>query len=124
MSGIITCVLSKAGMTSQFVDKLGLLAENVHRAAVSSGFRLARLQWRNPVWYDQLLQRTHFTPWWFKNHFACGSFADMACSLVMVCACPRTAQIEKALWDAEKPLVAAVKKMYPQVYMKVMRTCC
>ena len=27
-------------------------------------------------------------------------------------------QIEKALWDAEKPLVAAVKKMYPQVYMK------
>eukprot|EP00873_Tetraselmis_striata_P009525 jgi/Tetstr1/429789/TSEL_019656.t1 len=31
-------------------------------------------------------------------------------------------QIESALWNAEKPLVAAVKKMYPQVYMKSVET--
>jgi len=31
-------------------------------------------------------------------------------------------QIESALWKAEKPLVAAVKKMYPQVYMKSVET--
>mmetsp|Transcript_5391 Transcript_5391/g.15013 ORF Transcript_5391/g.15013 Transcript_5391/m.15013 type:complete len:216 (+) Transcript_5391:105-752(+) len=34
----------------------------------------------------------------------------------------KPSQIEKALWNAEKPLVVAVKKMYPQVYMKSVET--
>jgi len=34
----------------------------------------------------------------------------------------KPSQIEKALWDAEKPLVAAVKKMYPQIFMKSVET--
>lgn len=34
----------------------------------------------------------------------------------------KPSMIEKALWDAEKPLVAAVKKMYPQIYMKSVET--